>query len=77
MEMATCAFCGRPIEVAFAVTVVLYPPSVDEKSQTLYCHGACLAERLHSSIPLHPSCDDAYIRPLEALAHTSSRDLGL
>lgn len=57
MELVTCAFCGVLIEVAFAVTLVAYR-SMDE-SQTLYCHGTCLAERLHPSIPLHPGFEDA------------------
>lgn len=59
METAICAFCAREVEVAFAVTLVLYPPSVDDESQTLHCHGACLSEHLHPSIPLHPGFDDA------------------
>jgi len=59
MQMATCGFCGHPVEVAFAVTMVLYPPSTDDESQTLYCHGSCLIERLDRSIPLHPGFEDA------------------
>ena len=59
MQTATCAFCGLSVEVAFAVTMVLYPPSTEDESQTLYCHGACLAEQLDPSIPLHPGFEDA------------------
>lgn len=59
MATATCAFCAREVEIAFAVTMVLYAPSVDDESQTLHCHGACLTERIDRSIPLHPGFDDA------------------
>ena len=55
----TCAFCGQELEIAFAVTLVLYPPSELEESQTLHCHGRCLTELVHPSIPLHPGLDDA------------------
>lgn len=59
MEAATCAFCAREVEAVIAVTMVLYPPSEDDESQTLYCHGVCLAEHIHPSIPLHPGFEDA------------------
>ncbi len=59
MEKATCAFCARDIEIAFAVTMVLYPPSINDESQTLYCHGACLTTRIDPSVPLHPRFEDA------------------
>jgi len=55
----TCAFCGLTLEIAFAVTLAVYPPSTDDESQTLHCHGRCLADRVHPSIPLHPGIDDA------------------
>ena len=59
MTTTTCAFCGRPLELAFATTLLVYPPSTPDEAQTLCCHGACLIERLHPSIPYHPGLDDA------------------
>lgn len=59
MSTTTCALCGKTLEVGFAVTLVVYPRSTDDESQTLYCHGSCLAERVHPSVPLHPGIIDA------------------
>jgi hypothetical protein len=59
MPTTTCAFCAQTLEIAFATTLVVIPPSADDESQTLYCHGACLIDRVHPSIPLHPGIDDA------------------
>lgn len=57
--ITTCAFCGQELEVAFALTLVVYPPSESDESQTLNCHGRCLSDLVHPSIPLHPGVDDA------------------
>ncbi len=59
MTMTTCAFCAQTLEIAFATTLVVFPPSADDESQTLHCHGTCLIDRVDSSIPLHPGIGDA------------------
>lgn len=53
-----CAFCGQAMDSARAATVVADPPSNGDGTQTLYCHGGCLAEHVHPSVPLHPGIFD-------------------
>lgn len=55
---AVCCFCARPAEPARRTTIVVYPPTEPEESQTLLCHGKCLVERLDPRVPHHPILDD-------------------
>jgi len=57
--MTVCCFCGQELDLVFAATLEVIPPHAEGESQTLYCHGTCLATRLHASIPYHPDLDDA------------------
>lgn len=54
-----CCFCGEALDDVWATTLAVTPPRLDDETQGLYCHGRCLIERLHLSIPFHPSIDDA------------------
>jgi len=54
-----CCFCGRTIEatppnVASLVYTACFdrPPDM-QRDQTLFCHTACLASRLHPSVKLY------------------------
>jgi hypothetical protein len=52
--MFTCCFCAEVVTDRDAFVAV--SPAVDESEvQALYCHPACLDERLHQSIPRHPT----------------------
>ena len=54
----TCCFCGRPLPLYRAARLVVVPPSVENESQTLYCHSRCLVERLDPRVPHHPDLDE-------------------
>lgn len=54
----TCCFCGRSLPLGRAARLVVVPPDVDDESQTLYCHGRCLVERLDARFPHHPGLDE-------------------
>ena len=53
-----CCFCGQSLPLRRAVRLVVILPDVDGESQTLYCHGRCLVERLDPRVPHHPSLDE-------------------
>jgi len=55
---ATCCFCGRALEAPRTTTLVVFPPTEPDESQTLFCHGKCLVERLRPDVPHHPILDD-------------------
>ncbi len=54
-----CCFCGSQIPDGAVTTMVIYPPNAAGESQTLFCHGTCLVERLHARVPHHPSLEDS------------------
>jgi hypothetical protein len=45
----TFCFCGKGIEEEYPLIINLDFP--DENFQTMYAHGQCFRDRLHSSVP--------------------------
>lgn len=54
-----CCFCGEALDDAWATTLTVAPPRSEDETQGLRCHGQCLLDRLHPSIPFHPEIEDA------------------
>ncbi len=58
-ESYVCCFCGNPIESGGPdISSLLYTTNWDrprehQHDQGLFCHAACLASRLHPSVPLY------------------------
>jgi hypothetical protein len=50
-----CCFCGAGLVDHEAVELVAYPSADRDEAQGLWAHARCLAERLHPSVPRHPS----------------------
>jgi hypothetical protein len=50
-----CCFCGIGLARTDATALVVYPPQEPDEAQTLYSHATCLSDRVHASVPLHPS----------------------
>ena len=44
-----CGFCGQASTASQATLLIVTLP--DGGEQLLYCHSACLAARLHPSVP--------------------------
>ena len=54
-----CCFCAEALDDAWATTSTVAPPGSEDETQGLRCHGRCLLDRLHPSIPFHPGIKDA------------------
>lgn len=50
---AVCCFCGATLNTRDATLLDVHAPDSDGV-QTLFCHGACLVERLDRSVPYDP-----------------------
>ena len=57
-DSVTCCFCGETLPLGRAARLVVFPPELDDESQTLYCHTRCLVKRLDSRVPHHPDLDE-------------------
>lgn len=53
-----CCFCGQSLPSAQAVQLSASTKELGEEQQTFFAHKKCLAESLHSSVPLHPDLSD-------------------
>jgi hypothetical protein len=60
-DRAHCCFCLEVSPQAEMYFVNLWPPGSldDERTQQMFCHGACLARALHPAFPGHPDLPDA------------------
>ncbi len=61
-----CCFCGKSLAEPGSVELHVSPTADRSESQGLWCHPACLAGRLHPSIPRHPDLETAGATALEA-----------
>jgi hypothetical protein len=48
-----CAFCGESVEAPLTAVIwsAQWPDASDRPTQQLWFHAACLAARLHRSVP--------------------------
>jgi hypothetical protein len=53
-EEVCCCFCGRWLSAQTAVRMEVSTVEMGDESQVLFAHKACLSEKIHSSVPLHP-----------------------
>ena len=53
-----CCFCGETLPFEDAVEMAFSAPENREAVQTVWAHARCLAERLHSDVPLLPDISD-------------------
>jgi hypothetical protein len=54
-DTVICCFCGERLPLTEAATLVVHSPKEPDEGQTLFAHAACLSNRVHASVPLHPS----------------------
>jgi hypothetical protein len=59
-EEAYCGFCFATAPQSEMFCLVIWPPGEKEgeRSQSMYCHGACLDRALHPDMPRHPDLLD-------------------
>ena len=59
-DEAYCGFCFAPGKQAEMFRLVICPPGEEglERSQAMYCHGACLDRALHRQMWRHPDLLD-------------------
>jgi hypothetical protein len=55
-DQACCGFCAEYANQADLFFLAVWPPGAEdgERSQQMYCHGACLDKALHPLFPRHP-----------------------
>jgi hypothetical protein len=65
-DSRVCCFCGKSEPEPSSVELRVFPTADRIEAQVLWCHQACLAGRLHPSIPRPPALDTAGANTLEA-----------
>jgi hypothetical protein len=59
-DHAHCGFCNATAPQNEMFRLIIYPPGEEsfERSQMMYCHGACLDRVLHPEMWRHPDLLD-------------------
>ncbi len=59
-DQAYCCFCFQFADQAEMFFIDLSPPgeAAGERTQQMFCHGACLDRALHPQFPRHPDLLD-------------------
>lgn len=57
-ETVICCFCGLSLPKKNAVEIQIFALIDENESQQLFCHKACLNQKLHPFVPRHPDLLD-------------------
>jgi len=54
-DSVVCCFCLGKMRMSEAAAIVVEPPGARDEPQGLWAHPTCLMERVHRSVPMHPT----------------------